>query len=70
MIESNHLEDDGRVEGSGRFHDGVGGGGRGHVDRGDGESDLLRRGEELHHLTPHERTAAERQGSKKRRNLW
>lgn len=46
----NHLNDDGRVDGRGSLHDGVSRGRWRHVHRGDGETELLRGGEELHHL--------------------
>lgn len=65
-LNKKYLEDDGRVEGSRSFHDGVGRGGRGHVDGGDGETELLRGGEEFHHLRPNPAVQQTRASTKPR----
>lgn len=53
------LKDDRGVNGRGRLHTGVGRGRRRYIHSGDGETMLLRGGEELHHLEQATRTGTQ-----------
>lgn len=65
VVQTRHLQDDRRVERRGRLHAAVGGGGRSDVHGGDGEAELLRGLEELHHLSS---TSEPDEAQKQRRN--